>query len=1109
MTIIYIYIMSYSMLGNPFIGGSGLETIEEVLNNGNVMGANQHIDGSVNALTKVSAGQLSTVTLSSFAQPANIIDVSANLNQAPTTKYNFQGEIDIERQNVKYLDSDATSLNIVAPNTRIQNLSNIPTSHVLGYDTVTGKVSYKPNSSGGGEDLQQTMAISNQTGGQSINWDVGEIALQKVGVDVLKTDAFNIPAPFPPAPPLDCVKFDRPVVQDVSGSQEGSYALNNPNGFFAMNLQPSGDGILTSTQQLQLLSTNATTNNNLLQLDQTLSLSTLSTTNSATGVSYTQDPGNEKVITTINAVNTASEELSSTERKTIFNGSIVEKLNINSNKAKLDVGGYGNSAELQLNNKTNSKNGALSFDVVNADELLLYSDDKFKLQSLGDVTVDNGGDLYINNLSNSVQANVLSYDSLTKQVFYQPASSAGGETLAQTLTLGNDTAGQVIKAVTGELLLRKVNDNILATNLADVEIGNNTNVNYVHLKNAVGVKIDTLPNVVKANVLGYDTLTKEITYQASGGGGGEVYVMQDDEKPQNKTDTYLYLNKDNLLFSNSNPGGLTAYFPVEKGVPVYTGANYPVTDEATFDSALSACSNGDIIQINNPVTFTNTKTINKEIKITASSISNIITYSTATSIFNITANNVLINFCQFVNANTGSSATILAFNNTLADNNFVNDCLFNTNEFAITTNNKSIQITQNVFQFTGAQDSQRYIMFTGCTGVSFVNRNQFIGNALTSPSTQCINFNNGVAANFLNGSLVVVDNNGGINPVQRLFMCDIALTASNFKFYFANNNITTNSGYVLFYPSPNLEGVEHIFLINNTQVNASGSAGSKGILGFDNGTPPGTINKTCIVYSHGNTVDTLDPAYTDMTAPLASQPRLIAYATANYGVVGTYDVNVPLLQDLNGAASVPPLSSVLAAGNDTTGLSINANSGELLLRKANNNMLATNGSNIEIGHGAILDLVIQNATGVKINTLPNATASNIVYYDNTSKNLSYASFSNPSPIPYTGVLSIGGISVNWSANVTAKTVVFLITSYSNVIPGGVTSYTSVNDINIPVRPSSRVYFPLLIGEASGPRYVLVQFETTGVMTITNLPVTVNFPGDFYPINGNVFTWSTP
>ena len=59
------------------------------------------------------------------------------------------------------------------------------------------------------------------------------------------------------------------------------------------------------------------------------------------------------------------------------------------------------------------------------------------------------------------------------------------------------------------------------------------------------------------------------------------------------------------------------------------------------------------------------------------------------------------------------------------DKIFVTNCIFETNEFAISSNVKDIQITNNTFKFVGVADSHRYIILSGLLGNCYVNDNIF------------------------------------------------------------------------------------------------------------------------------------------------------------------------------------------------------------------------------------------------------------------------------------------------------------------------------------------------------------------------------------------------
>jgi hypothetical protein len=238
------------------------QNISAVLTKGNIMQANQHIDGSQNSATKISANVMNTLILGSIVQnTTNDIFCDANFNQAPTTKTNYQGDIDIRRQDVKYVSSTGPSFVIEAPELKIKNLPLQSSTYVLGYDAVTNQISYKAGSggstggTGGGEPLNVTLGLGNTTDGIPINWNIGDIDLQKAGISIIKTnETYTPPAPIPPQPPLPVVELNRPIIcKGTTGPI--AMGLQNDNGIVNYNLQPDGSCLTIATKNISFLAT--------------------------------------------------------------------------------------------------------------------------------------------------------------------------------------------------------------------------------------------------------------------------------------------------------------------------------------------------------------------------------------------------------------------------------------------------------------------------------------------------------------------------------------------------------------------------------------------------------------------------------------------------------------------------------------------------------------------------------------------------------------------------------------------------------------------------------------------------------------------------------------
>jgi hypothetical protein len=274
--------------------------------------------------------------------------------------------------------------------------------------------------------------------------------------------------------------------------------------------------------------------------------------------------------------------------------------------------------------------------------------------------------------------------------------------------------------------------------------------------------------------------------------------------------------------------------PQERTLPTYAGTTYIATDDATFNTAVSSAIAGDIIQVNADILLSAPKTIAVGIKLTSDTGSRVLELSSATNIIAFTGDGVLVEGIAFLNPNGGSSAICLAFTSQVASNNYVKSCILTTNEFAITTLNTQIQITDNTFLFTGAQDGHRYIALYKNTANTIVARNAFEGNG-PSPNTACI-FIGSISGSLFTNGVFVFKNNTSSTAVQRLCICEVAFGVSdNVKFYIHDNTIQSSSGFVIFFNTTPLRGIQNIIAYNNIETLGGTATGSKGILAIDAG----------------------------------------------------------------------------------------------------------------------------------------------------------------------------------------------------------------------------------------------------------------------------------
>jgi len=320
-------------------------------------------------------------------------------------------------------------------------------------------------------------------------------------------------------------------------------------------------------------------------------------------------------------------------------------------------------------------------------------------------------------------------------------------------------------------------------------------------------------------------------------------------------------------------------FDQERTIPEYNGTVFPCATLLEIQSALSNAITGDVIMITANIDLSTTLTITKRIKLTALTpdlyISlNFLNFSTIT--FN--SDDLLIQGITIKSLGTGSNESCVLLNDTTAINNYIDNCTFICDEFGVISSNNQIQITNCRFEYARypAGESQRYIGLLATQGNTFISDNTFVGSSLSANGSQCISTAGGTTANFINGK-VYIKNNKSIGPVQRLLMNEISLIGTNVNFYFIGNEMITSSGFVIFYQSPGLGGVDEIWLINNTETLLTANTG-KGLIGLDFPSGTNTINTNVKIYSRNNISGALRGDYSNASIPSG----VLAYATARF-----------------------------------------------------------------------------------------------------------------------------------------------------------------------------------------------------------------------------------
>jgi hypothetical protein len=341
-----------------------------------------------------------------------------------------------------------------------------------------------------------------------------------------------------------------------------------------------------------------------------------------------------------------------------------------------------------------------------------------------------------------------------------------------------------------------------------------------------------------------------------------------------------YLNTSNYdLYSFTGPWTTT---PSTRSLPTYAGTTYSCASQTDLVSNLAAASAGDILQITTNITLSSTFTINKSVKLTATSSTLKITFATANqAAIVISADNTFVSGITLEHTGTGSVDTCLNYSSTTASSNYIDSVIFKTNEFAVSTLNTQIQITNCDFSFTGTTDSHRFIGLYKTTGTTIISNNVFSGNGATTPSTACVFVSTVTGSSFVGGKFVITNNNNtGKNVVQRLFICEIDLTGTGTNFWFTNNTFSTSSGFAIFYGTTTLQGINAIWAYNNVETYGGATApGGKGIIAADSpsATTLPSATSAPYLYISNNTAALLSATYADWSA-VAN--RGIAYNSA-------------------------------------------------------------------------------------------------------------------------------------------------------------------------------------------------------------------------------------
>ena len=466
--------------------------------------------------------------------------------------------------------------------------------------------------------------------------------------------------------------------------------------------------------------------------------------------------------------------------------------------------------------------------------------------------------------------------------------------------------------------------------LIDAGLGLPMKIEATHISTNAVHTSSILSKNIYSEVGTISTLTVSTLLGVDLGGGGftQSTIVNNVSYPDGQT----FYDASYNIFANQAP---YANEPPLRPLPAtYTGTTFLIANETDFNNAILAGTNGSRFVITADILLTATKSWAYGVELTSDTGSRVLTFNNINQLAVMpSGDNNYIHDIHFTHNGTGSVDACLSFQVLTATNNYVDSCVFRTNEFAIQCVNAQIQITNCSFIFTGTADSHRYIGVYRNTGTTIISNNTFAGNG--GASTQCITLlvrAGGSTADYNNGKFVITNNSSVTNPVQRLVMVEANLTGTNSEFWFMRNSATVANGFIIFFVNP-LAGISNIYASDNVETLAPGVTTNKGLIGLDvtAGVYPLPLNNANpVVRMSNNTVAPLRADYNDWTTAgdrgIAYQnTRISAAETKNYSIgfkgsfflpnaVNSSITTQTLLADIGTLSSIN-LSSIGGAGD--------------------------------------------------------------------------------------------------------------------------------------------------------------------------------------------------
>jgi hypothetical protein len=365
------------------------------------------------------------------------------------------------------------------------------------------------------------------------------------------------------------------------------------------------------------------------------------------------------------------------------------------------------------------------------------------------------------------------------------------------------------------------------------------------------------------NVIGGDTFT---TYNAVVGS----------EAPSS-ANRILIVNGTSECIEFNNIVGTNLQPIKPRPLNTYSGTTITVTNETQLVQAGANALDGDTILVANDIVLISNSVniaraakltaVNKNIKISTSALTSVVTTSVSTS-------GILIEGITIENSGASSVVSCVTLNGNAPSGNQFHNCTFITNEFAIVSANQQIQVTNCDFRFIGTPVSFRYISLSRISGTTIIDNCTFSGNGgdQSLASSRCIQFESGT----FSGNLVFTNNNNtGLNDIAQVLNTN-GIVPTTLNIYAINNNFKITNGFLIIFGANPSNGYFNFFLFNNVQIlgTQTSSVGSKGLVGFDG---VGSLTNSFFVYAGNNTTPVLRSDYFDMTK---QRDRTVAYSSA-------------------------------------------------------------------------------------------------------------------------------------------------------------------------------------------------------------------------------------